>query len=135
VETKWIVFGVLGLGVLWFVFRKQQAGTVTGIDKTIAPPTRGDQIDQLASTLGSAGGGVVSKLLPGGSTIAKPLASFGSSYVRGTEQGFRTAGTGLTQIASGNVVTGTKNFVTGAAQTSWTAIGGKGVVDAFKSIF
>ncbi len=133
-KTALIVGGVIGLGALfWYFSRRPGAGTAPV--SRIPPPTAITRQQQFQNNVADYSAHVLTTIVPGGGTIAQPLQSAARSYINGTVTGFTQAGTGLKQIASGNVISGAENVGLGAAETAYTATGAKGVVDFVKSLW
>lgn len=135
-KTLGIIAAVVGLGALFWYFNQQRTTGATGtVSRAPTSTSLGDKIQSGANRIGELGGGLVARLIPGAAPATNVLAQQGRDIVGGTVQGFRTAGTGLEQIGSGNVLTGAKNVGLGAAETAYSATGAKAVVNFAKSIF
>jgi hypothetical protein len=135
-RTLGIVAAVVGVGALfWYFNRRQGTSAPAVVNRASTATTLENKIQNGANQIGSLGGSLVAKLIPGAAPATNVFAQQGRDIVGGTVQGFRTAGTGLTQIGSGNVLAGAKNVGLGAAETAYAATGAKAVVNGLRSLF
>ncbi len=134
-KTVGIIAAVVGLGALFWYMSQQRAPGAGGPAVARTPsPTLGGKIQAGADAIGAAGGAAVARLIPGAAPATNIFAQQGKDVVGGTVQGFRTAGSGLAQIGSGNIVGGVENVGLGAAQTAYAATGAKAVVNLIRGL-
>lgn len=108
-------------------------GPVAPSGSTVGRSTA-NSLQNIAGRVGGFGGAVVAQAT--GFGPAAPLFNVaGSSLLRTEVGGFQTAGTGVKELASGNVGTGLKDIAVGGAETAAAPFvsaysGGKALVSA-----
>src|SRR6516225_1592612 len=116
---------IVGLGIVgFFVVTKVTGGQSTNVNTSPVRPS-GSSVSQsaanglqnLAGRIGGFGGTVVAQAA--GLGPASPYVSVASSSLLRTEvSGFRSAGSGVSEIAHGNIGTGLKDIGKGAVETA-----------------
>ncbi len=117
-QTRWAlaIAGAAGV-VLYFVNRNtSNAPAVQGSVPSKTNST-GSSVGGLIQNGGNVIGGVI-----GGATgfgpAAKPLGTAAGNFAAAEYGGFRQAASGVSQIGSGNVVSGTKDILVGGLKTA-----------------